>query len=157
MRSQTAYPATVDLEIFETIKFFWEKGIFDDYSEQHFIIRAINNDVSYFKELFLRKNIKEINPASFPWNFIANLNVKVINLMHCFGNDVIENFFRNQFAAGKNNYNENQFFEALSEFYLLAYFANFGPAKLTEAIYEPVWLIPIKIQKHGLYMEMMLY
>lgn len=137
MRSQTAYPATVDLEIFKTIKFFGEKGIFDDYSERHFIIRAINNDVSYFKELFLRKNIKDINPTSFPWNFIANLNVKTINLMHCFGNDVIENFFRNQFAAGKNNYNENQFFEALSEFYLLAYFANFGPAKLTEAIYEP--------------------
>ena len=54
MRSQTAYPATVDLEIFETIKNFWEKGIFDDYSEQHFIIRAINNDVSYHKQrLFL--------------------------------------------------------------------------------------------------------
>ena len=137
MRSQTSYPATVGLEIFETIKVFWEKGIFDDYSEKHFIIRAINNDASYFKELFLRKNIKEINPTSFPWNFIANLNVKTVNLMQCFGNDVIENFFRNQFAAGKNNYNENQFFEALSEFYLLTYFANFGPAKLTEAIYEP--------------------
>ncbi len=93
MRSQTSYPATVGLEIFETIKVFWEKGIFDDYSEKHFIIRAINNDVSYFKELFLRKNIKEINPTSFPWNFIANLNVKTVNLMQCFGNDVIENFF----------------------------------------------------------------
>lgn len=45
MRSQTAYLTTVDLEIFETIKIFGEKGIFDDYSEQHFIIRAINNDV----------------------------------------------------------------------------------------------------------------
>lgn len=55
MRSQTSYPATVGLEIFETIKVFWEKGIFDDYSEKHFIIRAINNDVSYFKELFLKK------------------------------------------------------------------------------------------------------
>jgi len=101
LRSQTSYPATVGLEIFETIKVFREKGIFDDYSEKHFIIRAINNDVSYFKELFLRKNIKEINPTSFPWNFIANLNVKTVNLMQCFGNDVIENFFRNQFAAGK--------------------------------------------------------
>lgn len=98
--------------------------------KKHFIIRAINNDVSYFKELFLRKNIKEINPTSFPWNFIANLNVKTVNLMQCFGNDVIENFFRNQFAAGKNNYNENQFFEALSEFYLLTYFANFGSSKI---------------------------
>lgn len=55
MRSQTSYPTTVGLEIFETIKVFWKKGIFDDYSEKHFIIRAINNDVSYFKELFLRK------------------------------------------------------------------------------------------------------
>lgn len=96
MRSQTSYPATVGLEIFETIKVFWEKGIFDDYSEKHFIIRAINNDVSYFKELFLRKNIKEINPTSFPWNFIANLNVKTVNLMQCFGNDVIENCLNQQ-------------------------------------------------------------
>lgn len=137
MRSQTAYPATVDLEIFQTIKNFWVKGIFDDYSEQHFIIHAINNDASYFKKFFLRKNIKGINSTSFPWTFVANLNVKTINLMNCFGNDAIENFFRNQFAAGKNNYNENQFFEALSEFYILAYFANFGPAKLMKAIYEP--------------------
>ncbi len=137
MRSQTVYPVTVNSKIFETIKIFWKKGIFDDYSEKHFIIHAINNDVTYFKELFLRKNIKDINPNSFPWNFIANLNVKTVNLMHCFGNDVIEEFFKNQFAAGKSNYSENQFFEALSEFYLLAYFGNFGPAKLMKSIYEP--------------------
>ena len=62
MRSQTVYPVTVNSKIFETIKIFWKKGIFDDYSEKHFIIHAINNDVTYFKELFLRKNIKDINP-----------------------------------------------------------------------------------------------
>ena len=137
MRSQTKYPENNDLEIFQTLKEFWESGVLDDYSEQHFLIRAINNDVSYFKELFLRRNINSISPESFPWTFVVNLSAKINNLMHHFGNDKIQKFFKNQFAAGKNNYNENQFFEALSEFYVLAYFANFGSAELLEPTYEP--------------------
>ena len=137
MRSQTQYPENNDLGIFKTLKEFWEIGIFDDYSEQHFLMRAIKNDVSYFKELFLRRNINGIAPESFPLTFVINLSAKINNLMHHFGNDKIQEFFKNQFAAGKNNYNENKFFEALSEFYVLAYFANFGPAELLESTYEP--------------------
>ena len=57
MRSQTQYPQKNDLEIIKTLKEFWEIGILDDYSEQHFLIRAIENDVSYFKKIFLRSGV----------------------------------------------------------------------------------------------------
>lgn len=137
MRSNTTYPLDGNLELFQTTKEFWEKGLLDDYSEEHFLIRALNNDTAYFRNLFLRMHIHNIDYRSFPWNFIANLNVKAKNLIHVFGARAIEEFFQNQFAAGKKHYQENQFFEALSEFYLLAYFANFGPAKITGARYEP--------------------
>lgn len=137
MRSQTPYPTHIDLDFLETIRVFWETGVLDDYSESHFLIRAIHNDVSYFKDLFLRRHIKDIDPSTFPWHFIVNLDGKIKNFMERFGNNKIEDFFKNQFAAGKNNYNENQFFEALSEFHVLSFFANFGPAVLKEAVYEP--------------------
>lgn len=137
MRSQTPYPPHVNLDFLETIKNFWETGVLDDYSENHFLIRAINNDISYFKDLFLRRHIGDIDPDIFPWHFIVNLDGKIKNFTNRFGSNEIENFFKNQFAAGKSSYNENQFFEALSEFHVLSFFANFGPAMLREAIYEP--------------------
>lgn len=137
MRSNTPYPTHFDLDFLETIRGFWEKGIFDDYAENHFLIRAIHNDVSYFKDLFLKWHITDIDPNAFPWHFIVNIDGKIRNFTNRFGSDEIENFFKNQFAAGKGKYNENQFFEALSEFHVLSFFANFGPAMLREAIYEP--------------------
>ena len=31
---------------------FWREGAFDEYSDDHFLIRAFNNDVDYFKDFF---------------------------------------------------------------------------------------------------------
>lgn len=76
MRSQTPYPTHINLDFLETIKNFWETGVLDDYSENHFLIRAINNDISYFKDLFQRRNIRNIDTGIFSWNFIVNLNGK---------------------------------------------------------------------------------
>ena len=137
MRSSTSYPTHFNLEFLETIRNFWQQGVLDDYSDDHFLIRAINNDVAYFKDLFQRRNITTIDPNIFPWHFVVNIDFKIRNFMDRFGSNEIENFFRNQFAAGKKNYNENQFFEALSEFYILSFFANFAPGPLNESIYEP--------------------
>lgn len=33
---------------------FWREGAFDEYSDDHFLIRAFNNDIEYFKSLALR-------------------------------------------------------------------------------------------------------
>ena len=131
MRSSTSYPTHFDLEFLKTIRGFWKQGVLDDYSDNHFLIRAIHNDVSYFKDLFLRRNITTIDPNIFPWHFVVNIDFKIRNFIDRFGSSEIENFFRNQFAAGKKHYNENQFFEALSEFYILSFFRTFrsGTAK----------------------------
>lgn len=137
MRSSTSYPTHFDLEFLETIRNFWQQGVLDDYSDDHFLIRAIYNDVAYFKDLFQRRNITTIDPNIFPWHFVVNIDFKIRNFIDRFGSSEIENFYRNQFAAGKKHYNENQFFEALSEFYILSFFANFGPGPLNESIYEP--------------------
>ena len=101
------------------------------------MIRAINNDISYFKDLLLRRHIRDLDPGIFPWHFIVNLDGKIKNFINRFDSDEIKNFFKNQFAAGKSSYNENQFLEELSEFHVLSFFVNFGPAMLQEAIYEP--------------------
>lgn len=133
MRSQTPYPAHVNLDFLETIKNFGETGVLNDYSENHFLIRIINNDISYFKDLFQRRNIRDIDPGIFSWNFILNLDGKIKNFINRFGNVEIEHFFKNQFAAGKSSYNENQFFEALSEFHVL----SFSPISVRQCYERP--------------------
>ena len=30
----------------------WHNGIFDEYSDQHFLIRAINNDIDFFEAYY---------------------------------------------------------------------------------------------------------
>lgn len=118
----------------------WSKGIFDEYSDQHFLIRALNNDTEFFKP-FCAKYQLTFNYAcdyhAFPTTFLMNLNSRVDFLYHCFGQSKIEKFLKDQLSAGKQNYKQNTFFEALSELHLLSYFAAFGPSSISKMAYEP--------------------
>lgn len=152
MRSQTPYPTNVNFDFLETIRNFWETGVLDAYSENHFLICAINNDISYFKDLFLRRHIRDIDPDIFPWHFIVNLDGKIKNLINRFGSDEIKNFFKNQFAAGKSSYNENQFSKHCQSFM----YCPFSPISVRQCYKRPYmslgWVILIKIRKHVSFM-----
>ena len=121
------------------IKEYWENGIFDEYSEEHFLIKAINNDVDFFRDFFLKKGFNMQYLSNFNVNFVINLNSKISCLRKYFGKKKIDSFIKHQFAAGKENYKEEAFFQALSEIHILFFFLNFGPALTQNAEYEPAF------------------
>ena len=100
----------------------WKEGCFDDYSKNHFLIRAI------MKDPLLEDNVKQYRGnglvLSFdPVNFVQNFATKICALLSFFSNEVekIKDFLRNQMAAGKQKYQEKSFFDAYSEILLLYY------------------------------------
>ncbi len=130
----------MEFSIRQPFRQMWENGWFDDYSEEHFLIRMINGDTLYFFEVLMKT--KGMNDPQFfmgnnPQTFIMNLNKNFLFLIKYFGEEPIKEFIQNQFAAGKNNYNENSFFAALSEVHILLYFLNLYNATTTKCEYEP--------------------
>lgn len=118
----------------------WNKGIFDEYSDQHFLIHAFNNDIDFFKPFCARHQVTfnyAYDHRAFPTTFLMNFNSRLNFLYQCFGQSEIEKFLKDQLSAGKKNYKQNTFFEALSELHLLSYFAAFGPSNPSKMTYEP--------------------
>ncbi len=111
----------------------WNDGAFDEYSDDHFLIHAINDDVEYFKNFFILHyiqitvvSVQYSSIDSFPCNFVVNLENRLRALVSAFGYDHIRRFVIDQLSAGKGQYDEKQFFEALSEIHLLSYFCQYG-------------------------------
>lgn len=108
--------------IHQTFLDLWREGCFDEYSEKHFLIRAI------MKDPLLEKDVEQYRRNGFvsefdPENFVQNFAIKICALMAFFSDEVekIKDFIRNQMAAGKQNYKEKSFFDAYSEILLLYY------------------------------------
>ena len=122
-----------------------DKGLFDEYSDEHFLIKALNGQMDYFdkyKNLIkgsLYYSTENINAV----NFIANFSSKFGGFYKHFKEKEMENFVKNQLSAGKSNYKEEQFFRAMSEINVINFLLSFGPTKLEKAIYEP------KLGKNG--------
>lgn len=111
----------------------WCDGTFDEYSEDHFMIRAFNEDTEYFKRFFQDHYI-QMTAASAPYasidsfsgNYIVNLENSFRVLVSAFGYNNIRRFVKDQLSAGKVQYDEDSFFAALSELYILSFFCQFG-------------------------------
>lgn len=115
----------------------WKEGCFDEYSEKHFLIRAIKRDSLLEKEVeHYRRN--GFISAFDSENFVQNFATKICALMLFFSNEVekIKDFLRNQMAAGKQNYSEKAFFDAYSEILLLYYLGARG-GEGGQNFYEP--------------------
>lgn len=138
-RSEKAFPMKDTLFEKSTIREYWDEGIFDEYSDSHFLIQIMNGDTSLIHRYLLDKNVYEDCQDTFSLGitFLINFTTKLKALSNYFGQKNIKDFMKNQFAAGKNNYSEDLFFEALSEIHILCYFIGFGPALIREAKYEP--------------------
>ena len=111
----------------------WVDGAFDEYSDDHFMIRAIDDDREYFIRFFENHYI-QITEASmqyasienFAGNFVVNLENAFRALVSSFGYDKIRRFVTDQLSAGKEKYDEEIFFEALSEIHILSFFCQYG-------------------------------
>ncbi len=119
-----------------------EQGVFDEFSEEHFLMRAMEGDLKYFQNSrFLFNNIADphINYIHCQNSFLMNFNRSLKNLKYIFSDKEIDDFIRNQLSAGKENYSEDQFFRAYSEINILNYLYLFTRAysKNVKAIYEP--------------------
>lgn len=144
-RSQQECPQNIEFgSLFDYLKSAWKKGWLDDYSDDHFLIKAIENRLTDFvgiDQLIANNNNmlnivqnQKINFDAFCSIFCLNLSTKLHGLSETFGEKQIERFIRDQLSAGKNNYREDAFFEALSEISVLSFLCG---ANWTKCEYEP--------------------
>ena len=134
IRHEIPFPTHIDNEICSYLKKIWEYGWFDEYSDEHFLIKAIENRLTTFvgytqminNELNYHGIIKHngiVDNNSFNSNFCMNLSIRLASLEDVFGRVHIEKFVKDQLSAGKQRYNEDTFFEALSEISILWFYA----------------------------------
>ncbi len=145
-RSDNPFPmAALDLSGF--IKKAWTEGWLDEYSNSHFLIRAIENKVDdiEWKSQLLNNNTTSIySPISqdgkidfnkFSLNFVVNLSSLLLTMSMTFGEKNIKRFIEYQLSAGKRKYDRDKFFQALSEIEILSFYCR--RCKWNNAIYEP--------------------
>lgn len=146
MRSTTKFPLEAELDLCSFLKFSWENGWLDEYSNDHFLIKAIENRLVHFVaiEQLINNNINfvnmvnpdgSINSNHFNLNFCINFSRRLEGLYHDFGEEAIKRFITDQLSAGKHNYSEDAFFQALSEISILSFFTSLR--EWTKIIYEP--------------------
>ena len=120
LRSKIQYPlAGIDLP--GSLQKAWERGWLDEFSDDHFLIKAIENRLFDYPKLFNIPTIYPITKDSFQENFCINFSGKIRKMISFFGEKEIDRFFIDQLSAGKKNYDEDQFFRALSEVSVLNY------------------------------------
>lgn len=139
-RSESKFPLKNDFILFDFLYNIWTDGWLDDYSDEHFLIRAIENRLSDFigkQQVYLDNTpmYPEINENNFVINFLINFSTKMNGLCYAFGKEQIKKFVINQLSAGKDNYSEEQFFRAMSEISVICYFCSITTWK--DKIYEP--------------------
>lgn len=120
----------------EYIYLLYDDGLMQEYSESHFLIRAMKGDVDIIKEyghLLSGSFINNFMP-DFSSTFLINFSIKLQRCANIFSEEKIFDFITNQLSAGKKKYREEAFFEALSEINVLFYFCNFV-SKIKEARY----------------------
>ncbi len=145
-RSENVFPMG-DLDLIGYIKNAWIKGWFDEYSDEHFLIRAIKNQITdiEWKTQLMFNNSNSINtPLNqngeidfniFSLNFIVNLSSRLFGISKTFGENKIKRFIEDQLSAGKDKYDRDKFFQALSEIEILSFYCC--RYKWNKAIYEP--------------------
>lgn len=148
MRSDMLFPIKGEQNILlcSFLNTAWTRGWLNEYSNDHYLIKAIENRLTTFigREQLIENNINQqgmvnsdgdINTTAFNFNFCINFSQRMQFLIKRFGEDGIRSFITNQMSAGKKNYKEDTFFEALSEVSILTFYAP--RCNWFQAIYEP--------------------
>ncbi len=145
MRHDKPFPAS-EWDLFSTFENMWNAGWLDSYSDEHFLIRALENRIQdiQWKDQFLNNNSDSIyspiyrpggiDYSSLSRNFVINLSGIFKGMINMFGEEHIKKFIVDQLSAGKEKYNENVFFQALSEIEILRFYGSRNPVN---SVYEP--------------------
>lgn len=110
-RSEACFPIKEDNILLDFLRRIWKEGWLDEYSDKHFLIRAIENRLTDFlgKQQAYRDNTilyPVINDDNFTINFLVNFSMKMNGLCNVFSEKDIKKFVMDQLSAGKNHYNE---------------------------------------------------
>ena len=138
-RSDSIFPIETNDLFMNSLRKLWEDGCFDEYSDDHVLIRALNNDINAFGNI-----IKRLKHCSWDYpsdkidsfTFLINFSNRLDSLIALFGYKQIADFVKSQLSAGKKRYDENTFLEAYTEILVLYYIGTFGPICVS-AQYEP--------------------
>lgn len=126
-RFETKYP-NEELDLAGALKKAWTAGWLDEFSDDHFLIKAIEERLSEYPQLYClpaaMTTMYPITKDNFQQTFCMNFSAKITGLINLFGEEVIKDFFEAQLSAGKQKYDEDQFFRALSEVSILSYFVR---------------------------------
>lgn len=127
------------------LKHAWMDGWLDEYSDEHFLIRAIEDRLEDFvgEPQLIENNSNMLNiwegnsynHHSFALNFCINFSIKLNAISLKFGENNIKRFITDQLSAGKKNYKDHIFFEALSETAILFFYMS--RTSWSNVIYEP--------------------
>ncbi len=120
----------------------WKKGWFEEYSNDHFLIKALNGEINRFTGF---ANMLEISSGPFIHNletirssFYQALSISLKLLEDKFSEKDAENFVVEKLSGGKANYDEDQFMRVLSELTVIKWFSMYTRGYNTnKAIYEP--------------------
>lgn len=146
-RSSLQFPVVDSEGFLSSLEFMWKEGWFDEFSSNHFLIQVLENRLSNLPWLtqLLSNNSRSIyspinpngtiNYKNFTTNFLYNFAQRMQSMLNAFGKEEMEKFVIDQLSAGKDKYDENQFFEALSEIEILSFFSSRG--KWDNIVYEP--------------------
>lgn len=146
IRHETRFPIKVDTELCKFLYKAWTAGWLDEYSNDHFLIKAIEGRIESFVGI---EQLKEnginicgvvhengfVDLKTFCFNFCINFSMKMSFWENHFGEANVKRFVMDQLSAGKKAYNEDTFFQALSEVSVLSFFAS--RCKWDEILYEP--------------------
>lgn len=140
MHSDHKFPLA-DNWLCDSLKSVWEKGWLDSFSANHFLICAINNNFSkycaYDQTVNNSPKLYSFSDSGFCLNFCVNFSAKIGLLITLLGEETVRHFFEDQVSAGKTNYNEAQFFRALSEVELIRHYCCFNNERVRSIAYEP--------------------
>ncbi len=150
MRKDTPFPMKSTL-MTEFLEKAWNDGWLDAFSDEHFLIRALEGRLQNFVGMsqLTQNNLAMFCPTkpngdldlvSFCNNFCINLSMKLAGMSNAFGEDAIKHFIVDQLSAGKqHHYKEDAFLQALSEISILSFWLSI--CHWNQAIYEP----PVKV------------
>ena len=139
MRHETTCPLS-DNFLCGFLNNIWKDGWLDCFSNDHFLIHAINDNISNYHG---KKRLEENNANLFCFkshvgmDFSINLSNKLDHLCKVFEKEQIKKFVVDQLSAGKEHYDEDQFFRALTEVEVLHFFSNYVYSVNKKCIYEP--------------------
>lgn len=152
MRHERSFPCSNDQGLCDYLEKAWISGQLDEYADEHFLIKALENRLSSFLGFqqmiyndprfiqWFETSTNIIDDSSFNFNFCINLSKRLSLLESVFGKNQIDKFITDQLSAGKGHYDENTFFEAMSEISVLTFYSG---RLWDSALYEP----PLEIGK----------